>query len=117
MRRLLQEPSEEESLRRRATHFGDRVDERDLFRTNFDAVLRLAAIFDAAVPHDRFEALTGVHRARRVRVEVTHEAERERSDELLFRTVLRTSFEAATARHAARQRVALFLFLLALARP
>jgi hypothetical protein len=60
-RPLFQKPTEEKTLRRRAPDFGNGIDERNLFGANFDAVLRLAAIFDAAVAHDRLESFTGVH--------------------------------------------------------
>src|SRR5207248_3113122 len=113
---LLEKPSEEQPLRRIARDCRDRIDEGDLLRTNFDAVLRLAAIGDAAFAHHGLEALVFVHRPGRVQVVEAHEVQRERADERRGVVVLRTRLEAAAARHAARERVALFLILLRLAR-
>ena len=50
-------------------HLGDRGRQRNLLRADPHAVLGVAAVVDAARPHQRLEPLVRVHRARRVEVE------------------------------------------------
>src|SRR5208337_2807909 len=44
-------------LHDRAAHLGDRFGERDVFRTRFEAVLRVSALLNSAIPHQRRQPL------------------------------------------------------------
>src|SRR5262249_41458132 len=106
---LLEQPAEEEPLRRVAGDDRDGIDQRDLLRTDFVAVLGLAAIGHAAIAHHRVETDVLVHGPGRVQIEEPHLVDGGRADERRGVVVLGAGFQAATAGHAARERVALLL--------
>src|SRR6266702_636334 len=74
-----------------------------------DAVLRVGALLDAAGPHQRFEALALIHRARGVHIEEPHLADDGRAHKLIVFIHLRAYLEAASAADAVRQRIAFLL--------
>src|SRR5579872_1844175 len=113
----LEQPAEEHPLRRVPVDRGDRVDQRYLLRIHLDAVLGLAAPLDAALAHHRVEPLARVELAGRMQVEEPHLADGGGADEIAQRSDLRARLEAASARHAARQRIGVLLVLLRLPRP
>src|SRR4029079_4541489 len=94
------EQARERADRRRARSLRDRPRQGDVLRADLDAVLRVAAVDDAALLHQRVEALVRVHRAGGVRVEEDDLPDRRGADERALLVDLRTRVEAAAARHA-----------------
>src|SRR5688500_21657 len=107
------ELSGEETLdrvdRRFALDGGDGFEEGDVLGADFDAVARFGAVGNAAFLHHDVEAFALEGLADRVVVEEAHLTDDGGADELVGRGVLRAGFEAAAARDAAREGVALFL--------
>ncbi|CDN41770.1 hypothetical protein BN871_AL_00170 [Paenibacillus sp. P22] len=95
----------EQLHRRVAVDRGDRRRKRNALRTGPHAVLRVAAAFDAAVVHQRFQTLGFVHLARRMGVEQANLGNRRRSDEAGTVVDVRASLEADAASHALGQLV------------
>jgi len=75
-----------------AADFGNRRGQRDVLRTNLDAVLRVAAFLDAAVAHERRQTLALQGLAGRMRVEEAHLRDRGRAYESGVLIELRTGF-------------------------
>src|SRR5450432_2158705 len=69
---LASEPAEERLLPGFAIYFRERFGEGNAFGTGDHAVLRVGAVFDAAVAHCRSEALFGVHFSCGMHVEQAH---------------------------------------------
>src|SRR5262245_37876262 len=97
--------------RRLPSDLADRVRQRDLLRAHLDAVLRVAAVGDAAGFHQDREALLRVHRARRVEVHEQRLPDDRRADEAAVAVHLRADLETERARDAAVERVAELLQL------
>src|SRR5262245_20920797 len=93
--------------RRLPSDLRDRVGQRDLLGTCLDAVLRVAAVRDAARPHERVEALVAVERAGRVEVHQQRLPDGRGADEATAPPHLRADLETEPARDAAIERVAL----------
>src|SRR5262245_4460412 len=88
-------------LERRLTpDLADRVGQRNLLRARLDAVLRVAAVRDAARLHERRESLVRAHLAGRIHVEEERLPDRRGADEAAVTPHLRADLEAATARDA-----------------
>src|SRR6185295_3208796 len=83
----------------------DGVGQRNFLRADLDAVLRVAALGDAARLHEDLEALVLVQRARRVRVEEERLTDRRGTDEVVVALDLRAHLEATAARDALIQAV------------
>jgi len=113
----VEEPSQKHSFGRCAPDGGNRIDERDFFWTDLDAVLRFAAVLSSSRSHDGVEALVRVHLPTGVQVEEAHLIDCRGADERALRMNLRACLEAATTRHASRQWIGRFLGFRCLARP
>src|SRR5262245_47407827 len=79
--------------RRLPSDLADRVRQRNLLRANLDAVLRVAAVGDAAGSHEDCEPLVRVHRARRVEVHQQRLPDDRRADEAAIAVHLRADLE------------------------
>src|ERR1700722_5953886 len=77
-----QQPLLQHALGGVAADGGDGVHQGDVLGAHLHAVLGLAASLHAALPHDRVESFSRVHRAARMQVEEAHLVERRRSDEV-----------------------------------
>ena len=60
---LFLQPAKQSVNNRLAVFFVDSSGQRNIHRAGFDTVLRVAAVGDAVVAHQRFEALIAVHLA------------------------------------------------------
>ena len=103
---LFLQPAEQSIKHGLAVLFIDRFGQWNVHRTDLYAVLRVAAVGNAVVTHDRLQTLVAIHGSRWVQVEETNLSDRLRTD-VVIAFVLRTGFETAAARHAARVGVAL----------
>src|SRR6267378_859515 len=107
----------EELPGRLPAHVADGARQRHLFRTYHDAVLRVAAVDDAAHTHELRGALLLGERSARVEVLEHRLPDRRRTDEGRVIVDLRARLETAAAGHTTRQRVRVLLLLLADTRP
>src|SRR5207249_10516481 len=96
---LFFQPTEQAVDDRLSIVFVDGVGRWDIHRTNFDAVLGVAAISYAIFIHNRLDPLVSVHSAGRVHVEKPHLSYCLWPD-IVIALVLRTRFEATAAGHA-----------------
>src|SRR5271165_5586642 len=99
-----------------AADVGDGLGERNVFGADFDAVLRVAALLDAAVAHQGFESIDLQRLPCWVIVEQTHLRYGGSSYEAGMFVELRAGFHAAAAGNAAGERINFFLFSSRLAR-
>lgn len=67
--RLFPQPTQQSMNHRLAVFFIDGFGQWDVHRTGLDAVLGVAAVGDAVVPHDALEPLIAIHRTARMHVE------------------------------------------------
>src|SRR5271165_5631575 len=81
----------------------DGLGEWNVFGADFDAVLRVATLLDAAVAHQRLQAIDLQRFARGMGVEQAYLRNGGRTDEASVVIELGASFHAAAARDAARQ--------------
>src|SRR5437870_3806782 len=88
-----------------AASSADGTRQRHLLRADDDAVLRVAAVDDAADAHELGGALLFRERTGRVEVLQDRLADRGGTDERRVVVVLRARLEAAAARHATRERI------------
>src|SRR5580704_2892442 len=94
-----------------STNIGDRLGERNIFGTNFYAVLSVTAFLDAAIAHQRLQAVHFLSLAGGMSVEQPHLRDGGCAHESGLVVELRTGFHAAAAGDAARQRIRFFLLL------
>ena len=91
------------------TDGGDAFKERDFLGANLDAIAGLGAVAEAAVFHQRVEAIFLQRRAGGVIVEEADLADDCGADEMIDRGILRAGIEATSATDAARKGIAFFL--------
>ncbi len=103
--RLHAKPFLEHMLRRIFVDRRNRSRQRNAFRTGAHAVLRVAAAFDTAVVHQRFQTLLLVHFTSRMSVEQAHLRDRCRSDKASPVIHVRACLQANAASHAFGQLV------------
>src|SRR5256885_2181719 len=96
------------------THIGDGASERDVFWTSLDAVLRVTTFVNAAVAHQRLQALVLLHVAGGVGIEQLHLSDGRRAHESGLLIELGTNFHTAATRDAAGDRIRLLLLALRL---
>src|SRR5438093_11729726 len=94
-----------------AANLRDGAGERNIFRTGLDTILRVTALVDSAVAHERGEALALEGLPSHVRIKEPHLRNRCRAHESGLLIELRANFHAAAARNATRERVGGFLLL------
>lgn len=85
-----------------AANFGDGVGQRDVFGADFNAILGVAALLDAAIAHQRVQALFLQSFAGGMSVEEPHLRNGRRADEVGLVIELRAHFHAAAAGDTAR---------------
>src|SRR5712664_1819874 len=91
-------------------NFRQRFGKRNFLGARFDAILRVRAVLDPAVPHHRLDALSRVHRTCRMHVKQSHLAENGGAHEVIVLVDLRTNLQAVAAADTSRKGISLFLY-------
>src|SRR4029077_12786647 len=95
--KLAGKPAEQLLFPRLAIYFRQGLRQGDSFGASHDAILRVGAIFDAAVAHRGCKAFFGMHFSGWMHVEETHLAENCGAHELIVLVHLRTDFQTISA--------------------